>query len=90
VLRRYQRRHETTNEIEKKINEDAIRDLIVNRARAVRTKNLDGILAHHSSEILMFDVPPPLQSKGIDAYQKKTGIFFFPGLVISASLTSTR
>ena len=28
------------NEIEKKINEDAIRDLIMNWARAVRTKNL--------------------------------------------------
>ena len=77
------------NEIEKKINEDAIRDLIMNWARAVRTRSLDGILAHHSSEILMFDVPPPLQSKGIDGY-KKSWDLFFPGLVISASLTSTR
>ena len=40
------------NEIEKKINEDAIRDLIVNWARAVRTKNLDGIFAHHSLKYL--------------------------------------
>ena len=57
-------------------NESAIRELVENWARAVRTKNLDGILAHHSSDILMFDVPPPLHSKGIDAYKKTWDQFF--------------
>ena len=51
-------------------DEAAIRDLIENWAKAVRTKNLNGFLASHSPEILMFDVPPPIQSKGIEAYKK--------------------
>jgi ketosteroid isomerase-like protein len=54
----------------------AIRDLIENWARAVRTKNLDGILDKHSPDILMFDVPPPVQSRGIDAYKKTWDLFF--------------
>ena len=53
-----------------------IRDLIENWAGAVRSKNLDGILADHSPELLMFDVPPPIQSKGLEAYQKTWDVFF--------------
>jgi ketosteroid isomerase-like protein len=48
-------------------DEAEIRDLVESWARAVRTKNLDGIMANHSREILMFDVPPPAQSKGLEA-----------------------
>jgi ketosteroid isomerase-like protein len=33
-------------------------------------------LANHSSDVLMFDVPPPLQSKGIEAYKKTWDLFF--------------
>jgi len=40
-------------------NEAAIRDLVENWARAVRSKNIDGILANHLPDVLMFDVPPP-------------------------------
>ena len=61
--------HRSTDEAE-------IRDLVESWARAVRTKNLDGIMAHHSPEILMFDVPPPAQSKGIEAYKKTWDVFF--------------
>ena len=57
-------------------DEAAIRDLVENWARAVRTKNLNGILSNHSSDILMFDVPPPVQSKGIEAYKKTWDLFF--------------
>jgi uncharacterized protein (TIGR02246 family) len=57
-------------------DEAAIRDLVTNWARAVRTKNLPGILANHSSDVLMFDVPPPVQSKGIEAYKKTWDLFF--------------
>jgi len=63
-------------EMNKTADEAAIRELIENWAKAVRTKNLDGILANHSPEILMFDVPPPLQSKGIEAYKKTWDLFF--------------
>jgi ketosteroid isomerase-like protein len=57
-------------------DETAIRDLIENWAKAVRNKNMEGILYNHSSDILMFDVPPPIQSKGIEAY-KQTWDFFY-------------
>lgn len=54
----------------------AIRNLLEDWAGAVRKKDLDGILYNHSPRILMFDVPPPLQSKGIDAYKKTWDLFF--------------
>jgi uncharacterized protein (TIGR02246 family) len=57
-------------------DEAEIRNLVENWASAVRAKNLHGILANHSSEILMFDVPPPTQSKGIEAYKKTWDVFF--------------
>jgi uncharacterized protein (TIGR02246 family) len=57
-------------------DEGAICDLVENWARAVRNKDLDGILANHSPDILMFDVPPPIQSKGIEAYRKTWDLFF--------------
>src|SRR5215510_11284384 len=57
-------------------DEALIRELVEDWARAVRAKDLKGILANHSPEILMFDVPPPLQSKGIDAYRKTWDLFF--------------
>ena len=56
--------------------EAAVRNLIGDWAAAVRAKDLDGILRHHSPEILMFDVPPPLQSKGLDAYRRTWEPFF--------------
>jgi ketosteroid isomerase-like protein len=57
-------------------DEAAIRELIESWAKAVRTKKINGILANHSPEILMFDVPPPIQSKGIEAYKKTWDLFF--------------
>jgi uncharacterized protein (TIGR02246 family) len=57
-------------------DEAAIHELLEDWARAVRTKNLDGILANHSPDVVMFDVPPPLASKGIDAYRRTWDTFF--------------
>ena len=57
-------------------NESQIRQLIENWALAVRNKDMDGILAHHSADVVMFDVPPPFQSTGIEAYRKTWDIFF--------------
>jgi ketosteroid isomerase-like protein len=57
-------------------DENEIRVLLENWASAVRARNLNGILAHHSPEMLMFDVPPPLVSRGIEAYRKTWDAFF--------------
>jgi ketosteroid isomerase-like protein len=57
-------------------NEVQIRNVIENWAKAVRDVDMDGILAHHTDDILMFDVPPPLQIRGLEAYKKAWDLFF--------------
>jgi len=59
-----------------KSNEVQIRTLIESWAKAVRAKDMDGALAHHTDAIVMFDVPLPLQSKGIAEYRKTWELFF--------------
>jgi uncharacterized protein (TIGR02246 family) len=61
---------------DEKSDETAIYHLVENWARAVRSKNLNGILARHSPDMLMFDVPSPLQSKGLEAYKQTWDVFF--------------
>ena len=57
-------------------NEMLIRQLIENWAAAVRSGDIDKILAHHSQDIVMYDVPKPFQSLGIAAYRKTWDTFF--------------
>jgi ketosteroid isomerase-like protein len=57
-------------------NERAIETLLQNWADAVRQHDLPGILAHHDHEMIMFDLPPPLQCRGIDAYEQTWSLFF--------------
>src|SRR5450432_1080410 len=56
--------------------ESQIRAVIEAWADAVRRHDLSAILAHHDEDIVMFDVPPPLQSRGIDQYRKTWDLFF--------------
>jgi ketosteroid isomerase-like protein len=53
-----------------------IKPLIEAWADAVRRHDISGILAHHERDIVMFDVPPPLQSNGMDEYRKTWDLFF--------------
>ena len=53
-----------------------IQALIERWAKAVREENRSGIRADHDSAMLMFDVPPPLVSRGIDAYMATWETFF--------------
>lgn len=57
-------------------NEAAIRTVIENWAKAVRDVDMERILAHHTDDVLMFDVPMPIQSKGMAAYKKTWDLFF--------------
>jgi uncharacterized protein (TIGR02246 family) len=57
-------------------DEAAIREVLESWTAAVRRRDYAGILSNHASDIVMFDVPPPLQSKGIDAYRKTRDVFF--------------
>jgi uncharacterized protein (TIGR02246 family) len=56
--------------------ETQIKALIDAWADAVRRHDLPGILAHHAPDIVMFDLPPPLQSRGMDEYEKTWDLFF--------------
>ena len=57
-------------------DETTIRNVVESWAAAVRRRDFDGILQNHSSDIVMFDVPPPFQSMGIEAYKKTWDLFF--------------
>src|SRR5215475_13735417 len=56
--------------------EIAIREVIDAWASAVRAKDIDGVLAHHTEDVLMFDVPPPVAVRGISAYRETWPPFF--------------
>ena len=64
------------NSLTKSTNEDQVRELVENWAQAVRNKDIEKILAHHSIDVVMFDVPKPFVSIGIDAYSKTWDTFF--------------
>ena len=53
-----------------------IRTLIDRWAEAVRREDLTSVRADHDANILMFDVPPPFLSRGIDAYMATWQLFF--------------
>jgi uncharacterized protein (TIGR02246 family) len=57
-------------------DEVAIRDVVESWAAAVRRRDYEAILRNHSSNIVMYDVPPPFQSNGIGAYKKTWDLFF--------------
>jgi uncharacterized protein (TIGR02246 family) len=58
-------------------NEQQIRTLIERWAGAVHAGDLDTVLADHSGDIVMFDVPPPDDGvRGIDAYRETWPPFF--------------
>jgi uncharacterized protein (TIGR02246 family) len=61
---------------DKASDEKEIRQLIAHWAKAVRDEDLPGIRADHDPDILMFDVPPPFRSRGLDAYMETWQGFF--------------
>jgi len=61
---------------EERTSEAAIRALIERWATAVHAGDLDGVLEDHSEDIQMFDVPPPSEVRGIEAYRETWPSFF--------------
>jgi uncharacterized protein (TIGR02246 family) len=49
-------------------DEEEVRELIARWSKAVREQDLPGIRADHDPDLLMFDVPPPFSSRGLDEY----------------------
>jgi ketosteroid isomerase-like protein len=58
-------------------DEQEIRELIQGWATAVHDGDLEGVLADHAEEIVMFDVPPPDEGvRGLEAYSRTWPPFF--------------
>ena len=58
-------------------DEQQIRDLVTRWAEAVHGGDLEGVLADHAEDIVMFDVPPPHDGvRGLDAYRETWPGFF--------------
>lgn len=58
-------------------DEQEIRSLIEVWARCVHAGDLDGVVAHHTDDIVMFDVPPPERGvRGIGDYRAIWPPFF--------------
>jgi ketosteroid isomerase-like protein len=56
--------------------EVAIQALIERWANAVQHQDIETVLADHATDFLMFDVPPPNELRGIDAYRDSWAPFF--------------
>lgn len=56
--------------------QDEVLTLIRRWECAIQAGDMAGILAHHTDDIVMFDVPDPLQSLGLAAYRQTWELFF--------------
>jgi ketosteroid isomerase-like protein len=57
-------------------DEAEIREVMSQWAAAARDKNMDGVLARHAEDIVMFDVPLPTVSRGMNEYKTTWDLFF--------------
>ena len=57
-------------------NENQVRRLIERWVDAVCRGDMDGVLAGHAPDIVMYDVPEPIQCKGLRAYRQTWELFF--------------
>jgi uncharacterized protein (TIGR02246 family) len=57
-------------------NEARIKALLEAWAAAVRKHDMVAILAHHEPDIVMYDLPPPIECRGIEAYEETWELMF--------------
>jgi uncharacterized protein (TIGR02246 family) len=61
----------------KKASDQAeIHRLVEQWAEALRGKDIDGIMSHYASDVVAFDLAPPLQYKGANAYRENWQTWF--------------
>ena len=70
-------------------DEKEIRELCLSWAEAARRQDMIGVLSRHTEDVIMFDVPMPIQSRGLKEYQATWEAFFSvsPGGAGSFDLT---
>jgi uncharacterized protein (TIGR02246 family) len=57
-------------------DEQAVRELVTDWVQRIENDDLDGVLADHTDDIVMFDVPLPVQSVGPEAYRRTWELFY--------------
>ncbi|WP_018657710.1 YybH family protein [Actinomadura flavalba] len=57
-------------------NTAEVREVIYRWAKAVRDGDMDGVLAGHTDDVLMYDVVPPQRIRGEAEYRKQWELFF--------------
>jgi uncharacterized protein (TIGR02246 family) len=65
-----------TAESHQENDEAKIRALIDDWAKAVRAKDVDGVMSHYAAEVVTFDLAPPLQCTGADALKASLEAWF--------------
>lgn len=66
--------------------EEKIRQMIDEWVSAVKDKDIDGLMALYSPDVVVYDVPTPLQQRGADAHRQNFEEWFasMPGRTTSA------
>ena len=54
----------------------SIRELIDDWSKALCEKNLDRLMSHYSSDVVVFDIKPPLSIKGVEQWRKQWELCF--------------
>jgi len=57
-------------------DEAQIRERIDQWVKALRAKDVDGLMSHYAPDIVVFDLAPPLQYEGAVAYRKNWADWF--------------
>jgi uncharacterized protein (TIGR02246 family) len=56
--------------------EHEVRELLERWAGAVAAADREGLVAEHAEDVVMFDVPPSVQVRGLEAYREQWELFF--------------
>lgn len=72
-----------TTATNKAIDEVQIRQLVDNWAEALRAKDINGLMSHYAPDSVLFDILPPLEHRGVEAYRKlwEECLPYFQGLI---------
>lgn len=62
-----------TTENSRVADEARIREIIEERVRAIRAKEVDALMSAHAADVLMFDVLDPLRYAGSEAVRERAG-----------------
>lgn len=57
-------------------DQERIRQVVQDRAQAVRAKDLDGAIAANAPDVVTFDVLPPLRNSGAEGIRERTERWF--------------